>query len=62
MIFLGGFKDNLADVVGVFYKPADNVMMSGVASVGDGDSLYNVGVTFALNKSAERKFTKVEMV
>lgn len=46
----GGYKSEKAAALGVFYKPQSNVMVSVGSSVGGSENIYNVGVTFALDK------------
>ena len=46
----GNYRDANAMALGVFYRPNDQVMFSMGGSLGNGENLLNVGVSFALDK------------
>jgi hypothetical protein len=46
----GNYSGSNAMALGLFYRPADNVMISLGGSMGNGENMMNVGVTFALDK------------
>ena len=46
----GNYRDANAMALGVFYRPTDQVMLSMGGSMGNGENLLNVGVSFALDK------------
>ena len=46
----GNYRDANAMALGLFYRPTDQVMFSMGGSMGNGENLLNVGVSFALDK------------
>ena len=46
----GNYRDANAMALGLFYRPNDRVMFSMGGSLGNGENLLNVGVSFALDK------------
>ena len=46
----GNYRDANAMALGLFYRPNDQVMFSMGGSLGNGENLLNVGVSFALDK------------
>ena len=46
----GNYRDANAMALGVFYRPNDQVLFSMGSSLGNGENLLNVGVSFALDK------------
>ena len=46
----GNYRDANAMALGVFYRPNDQVMFSMGGSLGNGENMLNVGVSFALDK------------
>ena len=46
----GNYRGANAMALGLFYRPTDKVMLSLGGSMGNGENLMNVGVTFALDK------------
>ena len=46
----GNYRDANAMALGMFYRPNDQVMFSMGGSLGNGENLLNVGVSFALDK------------
>ena len=46
----GNYRSANAMALGVFYRPTDQVMFSMGGSMGNGENLLNVGVSFALDK------------
>jgi autotransporter adhesin len=47
---VGHYDGSTAMAAGLFYRPTDNVMMSLGGSMGNGENLVNLGVSFALGK------------
>ena len=46
----GNYRSSHAAAIGMFYRPTDKVMLSIGGSMGNGENLINVGVSFALDK------------
>ena len=46
----GNYRSANAMALGLFYRPTDQVMFSMGGSMGNGENLLNVGVSFALDK------------
>lgn len=46
----GNYRGANAMALGLFYRPTDKVMLSLGGSMGNGENLMNVGVSFALDK------------
>ena len=59
---LGGYRGDQAGAVGVFYKPQSDVLLSASASFGSDENLYNVGVSFAVDKRDTPRVSKKEMI
>ena len=57
----GSYHDANALALGVFYRPTDNVMFSAGGSIGNGENMVNVGVTFALDKGQGVRVSKAAM-
>ena len=57
----GSYHDANALALGVFYRPTDNVMFSAGGSIGNGENMVNVGVTFALDKGQGVRVSKTAM-
>jgi hypothetical protein len=51
----GNYRDANAMALGVFYRPNDKVMFSMGGSLGNGENLLNVGVSFALDKGVNTR-------
>ena len=45
----GTYRSEQAMAMGAFYKPTDNVMISMSGTLGNGDNMFGVGVSFALD-------------
>ena len=58
---VGNYKDATAGAVGVFYKPAENVMLNVRGSFGNDENMVGGGVTFALSKSEIPGVTKATL-
>ena len=58
---IGTFHGEQAGAVGLFYKPADNVMLNLRGSFGNGENMGGAGVTVGLNKGAAKGLSKVAM-
>ena len=58
---VGNYKDATAGAVGVFYKPAENVMLNVRGSFGNDENMVGGGVTFALSKSEVPGVTKATL-
>ena len=57
----GNYQNANALALGLFYRPAENVMLSAGGSMGNGENLINMGVTFALDKGQGVVSNKVAM-
>ena len=51
---LGTYRSETAGAVGLFYRPADNVMFNVSTSFGNGENLVGGGVTFKLDRGPAR--------
>ena len=47
---VGSYKGESATALGMFYRPNENVMFSLGASIGNGENMWNAGITFNLDK------------
>ena len=47
---VGSYKGESATALGMFYRPNENVMFSLGASIGNGENIWNAGITFNLDK------------
>lgn len=57
----GNYRNANALALGVFYRPAENVMFSAGGAMGNGENMVNVGVTFALDKGEGVRVSKAAM-
>lgn len=57
----GNYRDANALALGVFYRPAENVMFSAGGAMGNGENMVNVGVSFALDKGQGVRVSKAAM-
>ena len=57
----GNYRNANALALGVFYRPAENVMLSAGGAMGNGENMVNVGVTFALDKGEGVRVSKAAM-
>ena len=57
----GNYRNANALALGLFYRPAENVMFSLGGSLGNGENLVNAGVTFALDKGKGVRVSKAAM-
>lgn len=49
----GTYRDKYATALGLFYRPSDRVMLSLAGSTGSGESMANVGLSFALDREVK---------
>lgn len=49
----GTYRDKYATALGLFYRPSDRVMLSFAGSTGSGESMANVGLSFALDREVK---------
>lgn len=57
----GNYRDANALALGLFYRPTENVMFSLGGSMGNGENMVNMGVTFALDKGNGVRVSKAAM-
>ena len=58
---VGTYHGEQAGALGVFYKPADNVMLNVRGSFGNGENMAGAGVTIGLEKKTSAGISKVAM-
>ena len=47
----GNYAGETATALGAFYRPSEKVMISAAGTMGNGENMVNMGVTFALDKT-----------
>ena len=57
----GNYHGTSAGAVGVFYRPSEQVMINASSTIGDGNTMFGAGVTFAVDKPAAGGLSKVQM-
>lgn len=57
----GRYHGESAGALGVFFKPSDRVSMNISSTVGNNDTMFGAGVTFAVDKPMANGLSKVEM-
>ena len=45
----------------MFYRPSEQVMINASSTIGDGNTMFGAGVTFAVDKPAAGGLSKVQM-
>lgn len=60
---MGGYKGEQSYALGAFYRPNRNTMVNASATLGNDDTLYNVGVAFKFGSESEYgEYSKADLV
>ena len=57
----GNYHGESAGALGVFYRPSEQVMINASSTIGNGNTMFGAGVTFAMDKPAASGLSKVQM-
>ena len=57
----GHYKGKTATALGAFYRPDEKVMLSVGGTIGNGEDMVNMGVSFSLDRTPRRTNTKTAM-
>ncbi|MBQ7882820.1 MAG: YadA-like family protein [Phascolarctobacterium sp.] len=58
---VGNYGGETATALGMFYRPTEKVMLSAAGTMGNGENMVNMGVTFALDKTNNVSNSRVAM-
>ena len=58
---VGNYGSETATALGAFYRPSEKVMLSAAGTMGNGENMVNLGVTFALDKTNNVSNSRVAM-
>ena len=58
---VGNYGSETATALGAFYRPTEKVMFSAAGTMGNGENMVNLGVTFALDKTNNVSNSRVAM-
>ena len=58
---VGNYDGENATAIGAFYRPTEKVMLSASGTVGNGENMVNMGISFALDKPNNVSNTRVAM-
>ena len=58
---VGNYKGETAGSIGAFYRPNEKVMLSMGGTVGNGENMVNMGISFALDRTNRVNDSKVAM-
>ena len=58
---VGNYGGETATALGMFYRPTEKVMLSAAVTMGNGENMVNMGVTFALDKTNNVSNSRVAM-
>ena len=57
----GNYRNSHAAAIGMFYRPTDKVMISMSGTMGNGENMFNAGISFALDKGKGFSTSKAAM-
>ena len=58
---VGNYGGETASALGMFYRPTEKVMLSAAGTMGNGENMVNMGVTFALDRKNNVSNSRVAM-
>ncbi len=58
---VGNYGGETATAIGAFYRPTEKVMLSAAGTMGNGENMVNMGVTFALDRKNNVSNSRVAM-
>ncbi|HIU63999.1 MAG TPA: S-layer homology domain-containing protein [Candidatus Avacidaminococcus intestinavium] len=58
---VGNYKGETAGAIGAFYRPDEKVMLNLGGTIGNGENMVNMGVSFALDRTSHVNNSKVAM-
>ena len=57
----GNYRNSHAAAIGMFYRPTDKVMISMSGTMGNGENMFNAGISFALDNGKGFSTSKAAM-
>ena len=57
----GNYRNSHAAAIGMFYRPTDKIMISMSGTMGNGENMFNAGISFALDKGKGFSTSKAAM-